>query len=93
MTLIKTLGPVIDIYCRLNQITGEFHLAHEFLVPWAPFLNELPSPLPSPSTPLSECVVEPAVSPKEAAVILNTHTHTQNIFVLHSGGGGGTARQ
>lgn len=81
MSLIKTLGQLIDIYCRLNQITGEFHLAHEFFVPWALFFSELTSP-PHLSNPLPECVPELAVSLKEAVVILSMHS--QNIYVLHS---------
>lgn len=52
MSLIKIFGPVIDIYCGLNQITIEFHLAHEFFDPWAPFFSELRTPpLPAPPRP------------------------------------------
>lgn len=89
MSLIKIFSPVIDIYCGLNQITIEFHLAHEFFDPWAPsFFSELrtpphPSP-PSPSPPLADCVLQLAVGPKETVVILSMHT--QNISVLHSWG-------
>lgn len=76
MSLIKILGPVIDIYCGLNQITIEFHLAREFFDPWAPFFSEHRAPpLPAPGR-----LCSPARC--QTVVILNT----QNISVLHSGG-------
>lgn len=50
MSLIKTLVPVIDIYCRLNQITGQFHLAHEFFFPGRCFVVSY-RPHPTPTAP------------------------------------------
>lgn len=85
MSLIKTFSPVIDIYCGLNQISIEFHLAYEFFRSLgAVSQSATQRTQPHPSTPPADCALQLAVSPKETVVISNMHM--QKISVFHSGG-------